>query len=133
MSDLPAMIDNLFLEIFFIGQLLRLLCFFLLLGKVLKVFSESGKVLTETNARKGENNPSGEGDDDDDGGLLSWLLFTLKLIAGLGLGLFAFYWWTRFLYLADPEYARGILIAGLAKAYGVGSFKDGIEFEEALC
>lgn len=88
------MIDNLFLEIFFIGQLLRFLCFFLLLAKVLKVFSDSGKVLTETNARKAEDNPSGEGDDDDDdggGGLLSWLLFTLKLIAGLGLSLFAFY------------------------------------------
>ena len=90
-NDLPAMIDNLFLEIFFIGQLLRFLCFFLLLAKVLKVFSDSGKVLTETNARKAEDNPSGEGDDDDDGGLLSWLLFSLKVIAGLGVGLFAFY------------------------------------------
>ena len=93
MSELTEMIDNLFLEIFFIGQLLSFLCFFLLLAKVLKVFSDSGKVLTETNARKAEDNPSGDDDDDDDddGGLLSWLLFTLKLIAGLGLGLFAFY------------------------------------------
>ena len=90
MSELREMVDNLFLEIFFIGQLLRFLCFFLLVGKVLKVFSDSGKVLAETNARKAEDNPSGEGDDNE-GGLFSWLLFTLKLIAGLGLGLFAFY------------------------------------------
>ena len=88
------MIDNLFLEIFFIGQLLRLLCFFLLLAKILKVFSDSAKTLTDSSARKAETNSSGEGqddDDDDDGGLLSWLLFTLKLIAGLGVGFFAFY------------------------------------------
>lgn len=91
MSELRAMIDNLFLEMFYIGHLLRLLCFFCLLAKILKVFSESTKVLADSSARKAETNPSGEGDDDDDGGLLSWLLFTLKLIAGLGLGLFAFY------------------------------------------